>query len=694
MIQRKGAKEQRSKGSFFLSLPLCLFALSLLLLSFSLRFHLLGAQSFWNDEGNSYVQALRPLTEIPFHAARDIHPPGYYWLLHLWRLAAGDTEFGLRSLSAFASVLTVAFTLSLGRRLYGPLAGLAAALFVALNTFQIHYAQEARMYALLALWGVAGLWALVGLIQQQNVQRMGATHESPLRQRATIRWALALALINAAGLWTQYAYPFVMLAQGGVFVVWLVECLVGARRVVPGYAQDSRTQHAAPLQILGVYILANLLTILLYLPWLPNALTSVTTWPSTGQPVPLNEALSMILGWFTLGMTARVIDPSWVAVGLLLVLLGLRIGQPGQKLWRVLLPAAGALIPVGLFLALGLFREGNLKFLLPAQVAFALWMGRGVWVLAGLDVRDIRSRVDGDQQITAAMSTFIRFLPRAAALIVVLGLAVNLWRGLEPLYHHPDFQRDNYRGVAADITATLDADDAIILDAPNQEEVFRYYYAGDVPVYALPAGLGGDDAQTQAAVEHIVQAYDQIYVVFWGETERDPNRVVESTLNTQAYEASSQWYGDVRLVRYATPQEPTITRTVDARFGDSITLQSYALSESTVSPGEVLQLRLNWRTGAPLDARYKVFVQLLDEQGGLVTQRDSEPGGNLALTTTWQPGETIIDHHALIIPNDLTPAHYTLIIGLYALDDPQQRLRMGDADHFVIDTIQVQHGEG
>src|SRR5690606_37954323 len=173
------------------------------------RFQLLDAQSLWNDEGNSYVQATRALTEIPVHAARDIHPPGYYWLLHLWRIFTGDTEFALRSLSAFGSVLAVAFSFAVGRRLYGAAASLSAALFVTRNTFQIHYAQEARMYALLALWVVAGMWALVRFLT------------SPPPENT--RWALALALINTAGLWTQYAYPFVMPAQGMVFAVWWVQ---------------------------------------------------------------------------------------------------------------------------------------------------------------------------------------------------------------------------------------------------------------------------------------------------------------------------------------------------------------------------------------------------------------------------------------------------------------------------------------
>ncbi len=690
MIQRKGAKGQRGKESFFWSLLLSIFALSLLLISFAVRFHLLGSQSLWNDEGNSVVQAARPLAEIAAHAARDIHPPGYYWLLHGWRILTGDSEFALRSLSVFASGLAVAITFALGRRLYDPAAGFSAALFVGLNTFQIHYAQEARMYALLALWGAAGMWALVGFIQNHNVRSVGAVREPPL-QTPMIQWALALALINAAGLWTQYAYPFVMLVQGVVFVVWFGERVAGGGPQPPAPSPSWRRgeTYFTGVRILVYYILANFLAIALYLPWLPNAINSVTTWPSTGQPVPLIEALGVIVGWFTLGITASVTDASWTAVGLFLLLFGLRVAHPVRDLWRLILPVVWAALPVGLFLALGLYREGNLKFLLPAQIGFALWMGRGVWVLWHIPHRPapspLRWRGGVEQRETG-----VRLVFRFAALIAVFGLGVNLWRGLEPLYHHPDFQRDDYRGIASAIQEAARPGDAVILDAPNQEEVYRYYDTSGLPVYPLPPGLGGNDTETQAAVEQIITDHTRIFVVYWGETERDPNRIVETTLNAQTFEAVSQWYGDVRLVRYVTPVEPSIVQESRARFGESITLERYALSADTVAPGDVLQVRLDWRTDAPLITRYKVFVQLLDRDGGLVTQRDSEPGGGLALTTTWEPGMTVSDLHALTIPDNLSPANYTLIIGLYDENNPQERLRVGESDHLTLSQISIQ----
>jgi len=65
--------------------------------------------------------------------------------------------------------------------------------------------------------------------------------------------------------------------------------------------------------------------------------------------------------------------------------------------------------------------------------------------------------------------------------------------------------------------------DAIILNAPNQIEVFSYYYEGHTPVYPLPEGLGGDDAATRIATTRIIENARRIFVVLWGQHERDPH---------------------------------------------------------------------------------------------------------------------------------------------------------------------------
>lgn len=90
-------------------------AVLILLLAAFLRFHNLDAQSFWNDEGNSARLSERSLRLILEGTASDIHPPLYYVLLRGWRELVGESEFGLRSLSAFAGLGVAAGTWALGK---------------------------------------------------------------------------------------------------------------------------------------------------------------------------------------------------------------------------------------------------------------------------------------------------------------------------------------------------------------------------------------------------------------------------------------------------------------------------------------------------------------------------------------------------------------------------------------------------
>ncbi|MBN2305754.1 MAG: glycosyltransferase family 39 protein, partial [Anaerolineae bacterium] len=620
-----------------------------LLIAFGVRFHDLDAQSLWNDEGNSLRLAQRNAGDLIDAAGRDIHPPGYYLLLKAWIGAAGTSEFGLRALSAFAGVLTVAVTVALGRALFGKTAGLTAGLVVALNAFAVYYSQETRMYALLGLLSAASMWVFVVWLNQPH---------SPVNRW---KWALLLAVINAVGLYTQYSFPFTMLAQGVVFGMWVAWQMWQARLAPPpaplpvhGEGESGQTSSPSPRagRDLGrdflTYIALNVLTLLLFLPWLPTAWDQITNWPRTGESIAWGEQARTVLTWIMYGNTsAPALWPTLVIPGLLVL----------AALWgmqrRVLLPLIWAGIVIGALFVSGAYREANLKFLLPAQIAVALLIGQGAARL-WRTFRDVR--IVGIQ-----------------LLVVVLLWQISL---LHALYTDPDYARDDYRAMAATIQANEQPGDAIILDAPNQAEVFSYYYDGSAPVYELPRGLGGDDAVTRADVETVIALHRRIFVLFWGEAERDPNRIVQATLDAGAYPVTSEWVGDVRIALYVVlddpPDAPTVTTT--ARFGDSITLTGYALSAGSLIPGDVLGVILFWRTDAPLDARYAVTVQLLAPDGSLVSQHDAEPGNNRALTSTWTPGEIVIDPHGVIAPPGLAPGQYTIIVGLYDINAPLDRL--------------------
>jgi hypothetical protein len=74
-----------------------------------------------------------------------------------------------------------------------------------------------------------------------------------------------------------------------------------------------------------------------------------------------------------------------------------------------------------------------------------------------------------------------------------------------------------------------------------------------------------------------------------------------------------------------------------------------------------------------------VFVHLVEVEGQLAAQRDSEPVGGSRPTSTWAVGEPIKDRVGLLLPADVPPGLYELVVGMY---DPAtlERLPVRDAD--------------
>lgn len=644
----------------------------LLTLVFAARVFQLDAQSFWNDEGNSIVQAARPLALMAENAARDIHPPGYYALLAGWRLLTGETEFAYRALSVFASVLAAAFAAGAAARLAAltgrarGLAALAALLtlaFTLANTFSIYYAQEARMYALHALWA-AGLFRALTLLLARPVRRH----------------ALAVAVFTAAGLWTHYAFPFFMLAGGGVTLGVL--CL----------------RRAGRMRLFALYTAANMLALIAYAPWAAAAFRQITTWPNTGVAIAPGEALATIARWLTFGITG---EGAVMAIPFLLMLFALiPAAHAGSRLpgsgWARWLAAAWVCVPLALFLLMGLFRPSNLKFLLPAQLGTAVWLALGVCALVG-----------GGLARPRRMAWALPLAGAAAALWIVLTQAA----GLEPLYRDARYARADYRAIVAEIAARLGRGDLVILNAPNQAEVFGYYsaqYDADdrdadrlfPAVLGLPPGLGGDDDETRALTLAALDAHagGLLYAVLWGEAERDPRRIVETVLDMHAYSMGDRWFGDVRTAAYALEPRPPLpfSQAVGLRLaGDAavLTLDAHTPIVREARPGDVVRVGLRWTGDAPITADLTVFAQLLRPDGTLAAQHDSAPAGGARPTSGWRAGEPVEDRRALRIPPDAAPGVYTLIVGAYPAGNPAARLLTdAGADVLTLATITVVPG--
>ena len=656
----------------FRRLPLGL--LVILLLAAALRFYRLDAQSLWADEGSSVAQALRDVPTIAANAARDIHPPLYYIALHFWVSAFGASEVAVRALSAALGVALVWLCYLLGAALWDERTGLIAAFLAAINPFQIYYAQEARMYMLMAVLGAVCVYAT---IKVQGTADGGRTTDDGRRTM----WYGVYLIAAVMGLYTHYFFPIVLVVCNVIVAMtWL----------------KSRNG-------LGRWILLQLLALLAFLPWLPTAIRQITTWPSGAQTFAASDAPVVLLRTLSLGLSAPRDDGVWLVLFGVLAAIGLYTGKQGNRETgkRVYLPTCVPvylLVPVFVMFALALFKDAFLKFMLVASPPVVLLVANGISRIAHRASRIANGRwpmanrnAFDASRITHHALRLTHYASRITFFFLLSSLLIPSALSLQTYYFDPRFARDDYRAIAQTIDALAHADDAIILNAPGQQEIFAYYYHGASPVYPLPRERPINVMATESELADIATRHPHVFVVLWATDESDPTRVVESWLDAHAFKASDDWYGNVRLVSYASQRVSNeMQQAVVAHFGDALTLQGYTLGVNTINAGEVLPLTLFWRAEQPITQRYKVFAHLLDPRGFVVAQRDAEPVGGSRPTTTWPRGEVVVDPYGLVIPFGAPPLAYQIEVGLY---DPNTGARLklatGD-DHLLLSPVTVQ----
>jgi mannosyltransferase len=118
-----------------------------------LRFTGLGAQGFWFDEWLTWAHSGKDFgTMLDGVFELEGLPPLYFAVAWLWVKVAGNSEEGLRALSAIAGTLTIAVVFMAVRSLATERAGLIAAALTATSPLLVWYSQEARPYALVVLF--------------------------------------------------------------------------------------------------------------------------------------------------------------------------------------------------------------------------------------------------------------------------------------------------------------------------------------------------------------------------------------------------------------------------------------------------------------------------------------------------------------------------------------------------------------
>ena len=294
----------------------------ILLLAALLRLWRLEAKPLWVDELYTTFYSLgKNLADIPldtlrspadywtlldrpgtpWQAAQAVtvhsnHPPLFFMAMSGWLQGVGISVWSLRAFAVLWGIAAVVGVFYLGRRVGGTRAATLAALLMAVSPYGIYLSQEARHYSLAVAIALFSLVNWIALLQGD---------------RSPPRWLSWIGL-NALGLYVHYFYGFSVLAQ------WLVT--IG--RLL--WRRHRRPQTLPWLLAMGG-------TALLYLPWLPTAITHFQSEGGTGwlsQSAPLWQTLimpwlqSLVALLFMLVLLPVEQMPLWVTVTSALIMLG------------------------------------------------------------------------------------------------------------------------------------------------------------------------------------------------------------------------------------------------------------------------------------------------------------------------------------------------------------------------------------
>jgi len=606
--------------------------LLIVLLAFSLCLYRLDHQSLWYDEGFSVYLARLSLGEITARTASDIHPPLYYYLLHLWLGPFGDSEFVLRFFSLIFGLLTVPLIYVLGRRLMGTASGLLAALLLAISPLYLWYSQEARMYTLVTFLCLLSSYLLL----------------RALEGKANFLWG-GYILVNVLAVYSHFYAFFVLAFQALFLLTW---CLVN---------REIKTLLAGLLSQGGV--------VLAYLPWsgfvLQRYATDVSYW---GGELVFTEVVRKTLILFSVGHTilesrAQPIAFVYGAFILLgLIIIALHKGNLPAKGWSSLFLTLYLFIPLLLLFLISYQRpKFHPRYLMLASPAFFLILAGG---LVGLLERGKRWR----------------WLPFSLGLASFCFLVITSAYSDFNAYFDVRFTKDDFRGAARYIQTHIQDDEVVILTSGHLFPVFTYYYDQDnwYPIPDEPT-LSTERVLNYSVADdlnRILAGKEGAWLLLWQEEVVDPNGFLTMMLEEEGEPLPFEGgFWGLELYHYALPtgvrfsSQPQIEYPVSVNFGDEIRLLGYSLPTERMK--REVEVILYWQGLKEMTEDYKISLRLRDEAGHYWGRVDARPASYWYPTMRWPPGEKLFGRHAIETLPGTPPGKYWLELGIYTEEDPR-----------------------
>ncbi len=131
---------------------------------------------------------------------------------------------------------------------------------------------------------------------------------------------------------------------------------------------------------------------------------------------------------------------------------------------------------------------------------------------------------------------------------------------------------------------------------------------------------------------------------------------------------------------------PPIPDRLNVPLGNFATLEGFDVSDTSITSHAAFSITLFWKARSTPNIGYTVFTHLLDEDGRVIAQDDSQPAQGQRPTTGWVAGEYIVDAHELRFNTQgLTyNGAATLEIGLYDAASGRRVLASNGADHVLL----------
>ncbi|MFQ6014565.1 MAG: glycosyltransferase family 39 protein [Anaerolineae bacterium] len=634
----------------------------ILLIGFWLRLYRLDFQDIWWDEGRNIDVASRDLAIIASSGELDIHPPLYFYILHLWMEQVGQEEFAVRFLSLAFSILTISLFFRIGHRWNGPVVGFLAAVIAAFSPFYVAEAQETRMYTLaIFLSCLSFYWLYRGW-------RGDGVH-----------FWVGYIFTAAGSIYTHYSAGYVLIFQNFVLALSMLFFSRLRRRPKTSPAEGSQ-RRSEPFtttlergSLVTRWVLSQGSVALLFLPQLNRAIKQIGSYknPTFSAPDPLS-VLRETWQAFTLGPATVPGQTTLLflgGIGLLLVL-GLGLGTFSRHRERntsVLLLISGLWVALPLALYYLVLRDRPFfhpryimlatpgYFFLLAGALWAIWQ-RTSW-LAGLG--------------TAFL--ILAFIP-----------------SLNSHYFDPAYFRDDTSGLAHFIEEEATRDDIVFIDVPYP---FHYYYRGEAPAYYLFVDI---HTVAQRISQHC-QNRQRLFFIRWHKSDTDPRGAVLFLLEKYGERLGEKRFRGYEVVWYQLPPDCSLSLTshiepIQADFDHKIRLTGYAfggrgsgatssqeeVESLEIAPGRKAWVVLLWQLQEAVEEDYKVAVYLQDAEGHVVGQDDRRLINDRHLyTSAWGLEEVVTNVYSILVAPGTPPGEYAIVVAVYS---PTSLARLGVLD--------------